>query len=136
MLSFNTSARKRWMTWVTLGGGLLLLAAPLALDPRVAWVCLLVGGLFSVGALIRLVANPTWGTEVKNDTVTIWHEPKRLRRSVSVTELKAIHVVSSVAHLELQSKSLAVPPECVNDDAVAWAQSLHARYPHVELRVE
>lgn len=138
MLSFSTSARKQWMTWVTLGAGLALLAAPLVVDTRAAFVGLFTGALFTLGALVALVMNPSWGSEVSGNTLTFWHEPKRLRRTVSVTELKAVHVLreSNVAQLELATKTMLVPRECMHDDAVTWAQALHSQYPHVELRVE
>lgn len=138
MLSFSTSARKLWMTWVTLGGGLALLVLPLAMDLRVAWVCLFTGAIFTLGALAALVVNPSWGSEVDDGTVTIWHEPKKLRRTISVSELKAVHVLreADVAQLELGTRSISVPRACVNDDAVAWAQALHARFPQVELHVD
>lgn len=141
MLTYRTSARRFGATWLTLLAGAGLVGAPWLFSARLemgAWACLTTGALFVVGALLALVFNPTWGSELSGRTLTWWHEPKQLRRTVSVDELKAVYVrrEADVAQLELGTRSLSVPRECLSESAAQWAQELHARFPHIELHVD
>jgi hypothetical protein len=142
MLSYRTSARHFWVTWLTLVAGVTLMVAPfIAVPPPGAgatWACLATGGLFVLGALAALIANPTWGSEVSGRNLTWWHEAKRLQRTVSVDELRAVHVMreADVAQLEFATRSVSLPRECLHQDAAQWAQALHAQFPHIELHVD
>jgi hypothetical protein len=142
MLTYRTNARRHWATWLTFVAGATLTVAPFIAVPRpsaeATWACVATGALFVIGALFAIVVNPTWGSEVKGRNLTWWHEAKKLERTVSVDELRAVHVMreADVAQLEFDTRSVSLPRECVQQDAVQWAQALHAQFPHIELHVD
>lgn len=140
MFTHRTTARRHWVTWVVMFAGLGLFAFPF-IDERPglqAWTCMVTGGFFALGAISALVLNPSWGIELEGRTLRWWHEGKRLQRTISVDELRAVRVIHDADFAELESLQgpLSVPRDCLKVPAQEWAAGLHRQFPHIELRVE
>ncbi|MFT3710446.1 MAG: hypothetical protein QM817_22715 [Archangium sp.] len=140
-LRHQTSARKHWVTWAVLLAGLALIVAPPLFDTRPglqSWTCIVTGALFALSALSTLVLNPTWGFVLEGRELTWWHDAKRLKRTVSVDELRVVHVHrdADMAELESMQGAMSLPRDCLKVPAEQFAAELHHAFPHIELRVD